>query len=111
MGMIQGKNETLKDYLHKFNMERLEVEDDSPNIIMTTLANRVHHLQLSSYLFTIPPIDLDDLMTRAERYMKAKETRASTRERESKLRGDQKKKDHELPPRQPKKETNNNQPR
>ena len=80
MCVIQGKNEPLQAYLHRFNTERLKVEDDSPNIITATPHWRPSSPLFLNSLFTNPPADFDAPMTRADKYMNAKEAQALTEE-------------------------------
>ncbi|GAV79374.1 hypothetical protein CFOL_v3_22839, partial [Cephalotus follicularis] len=69
-----GKDESLRDYLTRFNKESLIVKDLEPSFALAALNNGLK--SNSSFTFSLlkkPAKDMADLLKRAERYVNAVE--------------------------------------
>ncbi|GAV73415.1 hypothetical protein CFOL_v3_16901 [Cephalotus follicularis] len=71
---MQGRDESLRDYLTRFNKESLTVKDLKPSFATAALSNGMRNN--SSFTFSLlkrPALDMADLLRRAERYVNAEE--------------------------------------
>ncbi|XP_057950946.1 uncharacterized protein LOC131145774 [Malania oleifera] len=87
MSMAQGEQETLKNFMHRFNTAILEIHNLDMGV---TLAALTTTLQPRSFLYSLgkkPPVDMRELMVRAQKYINLEEmmdTRGSCIERKRK---------------------------
>ncbi|GAV74614.1 hypothetical protein CFOL_v3_18094, partial [Cephalotus follicularis] len=84
INVVQGKDESLRDYLTRFNRESLTVKDLEPSFAMTALNNGLR--SSSSFTFSLmkkPPVDMADLLRRAEKYVNAEEGMAAQKQKTS----------------------------
>lgn len=70
---MQAKGEKLRDYIHRFNHKRLDIDDYSDNIVIATFTNGLRDRDLVKSLYKRQPKSFDDVMTRAKAHMLAKE--------------------------------------
>ncbi|KAG8380729.1 hypothetical protein BUALT_Bualt06G0046200 [Buddleja alternifolia] len=74
MGVCQNNNESLRDFIQRFNKEALEVQDLDKSVALAALMNGVR--KSSRFAFSLakkPPLDLADLFNRAEKNINAEE--------------------------------------
>ncbi|GAV58969.1 hypothetical protein CFOL_v3_02502, partial [Cephalotus follicularis] len=80
--VVQGRDESLRDYLTRFNKESLTVKDLEPSFAMAALSNGLRNS--SSFTFSLlkrPALDMADLLKRAERYVNAEEEMAARKQK------------------------------
>ncbi|XP_057972687.1 uncharacterized protein LOC131160822 [Malania oleifera] len=71
--MVQGERETLKKFMHRFNAAILEVRNLDMKVALAALTTA---LQPESFLYSLgknPPIDIGELMARAQKYINLEE--------------------------------------
>ncbi|GAV57605.1 hypothetical protein CFOL_v3_01142, partial [Cephalotus follicularis] len=74
INVVRGKDETLRDYLTRFNKESLTVKDLEPSFALAALNNGLR--SNSKFTFSLlkrPAKDMAELLKRAERYVNAEE--------------------------------------
>ncbi|XP_057981262.1 uncharacterized protein LOC131166703 [Malania oleifera] len=87
MSMVQGEQETLKNFMHRFNTATLEIRNLDMGVALAAL---ITALKPGSFLYSLgkkPPVDMGELMIRAEKYINLEEmmdTRGSRIERKRK---------------------------
>ncbi|XP_057976096.1 uncharacterized protein LOC131163520 [Malania oleifera] len=87
MSMAQGEQETFKDFIHRFNTATLEIRNLDMGVALAALTTA---LQLGSFLYSLgkkSPVDMGELMVRAQKYINLEEmmdTRGSRLERKRK---------------------------
>ncbi|XP_057975283.1 uncharacterized protein LOC131162693 [Malania oleifera] len=87
MSIAQGEQETLKDFMHCFNMATLEIRNLDMGVALAALTTA---LQPKSFLYSLrkkSPINMGELMVRAQKYINLEEmmdTRGSCLERKRK---------------------------
>jgi hypothetical protein len=74
LSVLQRRGEKLREYTHRFNLERLDMNDCSDDIAITAFTNGLRDKDLVRTLYKHPPHCLDDVMTRAKTHMLASET-------------------------------------
>ncbi|XP_057975175.1 uncharacterized protein LOC131162577 [Malania oleifera] len=90
MSMVQGDRETLKNFMHRFNTATLEIHNLDMGVALAALTTA---LQLGSFLYSLgkkPPVDMGELMIRAEKYINLEEimdTRGNRLERKRRNNG------------------------
>jgi ribonuclease HI len=94
LALKQGENEPLKDYLQRFNKERVEAEDMSESVVLTAAINGLHHkgpfvLELAKKT----PTTLREFMEKAEEFINQEEMMRMYAERDSKPKEQVKKKE------------------
>ncbi|GAV87240.1 hypothetical protein CFOL_v3_30666, partial [Cephalotus follicularis] len=80
--VVQGKDESLRDYLTRFNKESLTVKDLEPSFAVAALNNGLRNN--SSFTFSLlkkPAKDMADLLKRAERYVNTEEEMAARKQK------------------------------
>ncbi|GAV77658.1 hypothetical protein CFOL_v3_21129, partial [Cephalotus follicularis] len=80
--VVQGRDESLRDYLTRFNRESLTVKDLEPSFSMAALNSGLRNN--SSFTFSLlkkPIVDMEDLLRRAERYVNAEEEMAARKQK------------------------------
>ncbi|GAV60900.1 hypothetical protein CFOL_v3_04428, partial [Cephalotus follicularis] len=80
--VVQGRDESLRDYLTRFNKESLTGKDLEPSFAMAALSNGLRNN--SSFTFSLlkrPALDMADLLRRAERYVNAEEEMAARKQK------------------------------
>ncbi|GAV68073.1 hypothetical protein CFOL_v3_11576, partial [Cephalotus follicularis] len=78
----QGKDESLRDYLTRFNRESLTVKDLDPSFTLAALNSGLR--SNSSFTFSLlkrPAMDMADLLRRAEKYVNAEEEMAARKQK------------------------------
>ncbi|XP_057981193.1 uncharacterized protein LOC131166628 [Malania oleifera] len=73
MSMVQGDRETLKNFMHRFNTTTLEICNLDMGVALAALTTA---LQPGSFLYSLgkkPPVDIGELMIRAEKYINLEE--------------------------------------
>ncbi|XP_057975258.1 uncharacterized protein LOC131162671 [Malania oleifera] len=73
MSMVQGEQETLKNFMHRFNIATLEIRNLDMGVALAALTTA---LQPESFLYSLgkkPPVDMGELMIRAEKYINLEE--------------------------------------
>ncbi|GAV74035.1 hypothetical protein CFOL_v3_17518 [Cephalotus follicularis] len=81
---MQGKNESLRDYLTRFNKESLMVKDLEPSFALVALNSGLK--DNSTLIFSLmkkPTHDMADLLRRAEKYMNVDEGLAARKQKTS----------------------------
>src|SRR4051812_16154629 len=73
LSISQHPGEKLRSYIHRFNIERLDVEDCSDDVAITAFTNGLKEKDLIKSLYKHPPRDFDGVMSRAKTYMVAGE--------------------------------------
>ncbi|GAV91605.1 hypothetical protein CFOL_v3_34997, partial [Cephalotus follicularis] len=82
INVVQGRDESLRDYLTRFNKESIKVKDLEPSFTMEALSNGLRNN--SSFTFSLlkrPALDMADLLRRAERYVNAEEEMAARKQK------------------------------
>ncbi|GAV91606.1 hypothetical protein CFOL_v3_34998, partial [Cephalotus follicularis] len=77
-----GKDESLRDYLTRFNKESLTVKDLEPSFALTALNSGLR--SNSSFTFSLlkrPAMDMADLPRRAEKYVNAEKEMAARKQK------------------------------
>ncbi|CAA0839390.1 Unknown protein, partial [Striga hermonthica] len=77
-------NETLREFIQRFNGEALEIEDLDQSVALAALMNGVR--KSSRFAFSLakkPPLSLPDLFSRAEKYINAEEMSRAEDEHET----------------------------
>ncbi|GAV59848.1 hypothetical protein CFOL_v3_03379, partial [Cephalotus follicularis] len=72
--VVQGRDESLRNYPTRFNKESLTVKDLEPSFAMAALNSGLRNN--STFTFSLlkrPAVDVADLLRRAERYVNAEE--------------------------------------
>ncbi|KAG8362799.1 hypothetical protein BUALT_BualtUnG0036300 [Buddleja alternifolia] len=70
----QNHNESLRDFIQRFNQEALEVQDLDKSMVLAVLMNGVR--KSSRFTFSLgnkPPLDLANLFNRLEKYINTEE--------------------------------------
>lgn len=73
LNIKQEREESLRNYITRFNKEALQVDDTNDKVILTTLMGG---LQPSRFMFSLsksPPNTLEELMVKAEKHINAEE--------------------------------------
>jgi hypothetical protein len=94
LALRQGETESLKDYLQRFNRERVEAEDMSESVVLTAAINGLWHkgpfvLELAKRT----PTTLQEFMEKAEEFISQEEMMRMYAEREAKPKEQIKKKE------------------
>ncbi|KAK6164140.1 hypothetical protein DH2020_001004 [Rehmannia glutinosa] len=74
MGVRQKQDESLRDFIQRFNKEALEIEELDQSVALAALMNGVQ--KTSRFAFSLakkPPLTLADLFNRVEKYINAEE--------------------------------------
>ena len=82
IGIKQKENESLWDYIRRFNAATLKITDLDQTIAMTAMKDG---LRPSKFLFSLKksfPMDYAEMLSRADKYANAEEAMASKREPE-----------------------------
>ncbi|GAV67869.1 hypothetical protein CFOL_v3_11373 [Cephalotus follicularis] len=82
--LSEGKDESLRDYLTRFNKESLTVKDLEPSFALEALNSGLK--DNSPFTFSLmkkPTQDMDDLLRRAEKYANVKEAMAARKQKTS----------------------------
>ncbi|GAV65159.1 hypothetical protein CFOL_v3_08674, partial [Cephalotus follicularis] len=80
--VVQGRDESLRDYLTRFNRESLTVKDLEPSFTMAALNSGLRNN--SSFIFSLlkkPAEDMTDLLRRGEKYVNAEEEMAARKQK------------------------------
>ncbi|XP_057953060.1 uncharacterized protein LOC131147587 [Malania oleifera] len=73
MSIVQGDQETLKNFMHRFNTATLEIRNLDMGVALAALTTA---LQPGSFLHSLgkkPPVDMGELMIQAEKYINLEE--------------------------------------
>ncbi|XP_057956357.1 uncharacterized protein LOC131149690 [Malania oleifera] len=73
MSIVQGERETLKKFMHRFNAATLEIRNLDMGLALAALTTA---LQPGSFLYSLrknPPMDMGELMARAQKYINLEE--------------------------------------
>ncbi|OMO62054.1 Retrotransposon gag protein [Corchorus capsularis] len=83
MNIRQRPNESLRDYVTRFNAEALQVKDLDQSVAVAALMNglRDDEFQFKFSLSKKPPKTLSELLLRAEKYINAEENMAAKTEK------------------------------
>src|SRR3954471_8730360 len=73
LSVSQRPGEKLRSYIHRFNIERLDVENCSDDVAIAAFTNGLKEKDLVKSLYKHPPEDFDGVMSRAKTYMVAGE--------------------------------------
>ncbi|GAV71179.1 hypothetical protein CFOL_v3_14673 [Cephalotus follicularis] len=82
INVVQGRDESLRDYLTRFNRESLMVKDLEPSFAMTALNSGLRNN--SSFTFSLlkkQAVDMEDLLRKAEKYVNAEEEMAARKQK------------------------------
>ncbi|GAV83833.1 hypothetical protein CFOL_v3_27278, partial [Cephalotus follicularis] len=82
INVVRGRDESLRDYLTRFNRESLTVKDLEPSFALAALNNGLRNN--SSFTFSLlkkPAVDMADLLRRAEKYVNAEEEMAAKKQK------------------------------
>ncbi|XP_077232145.1 uncharacterized protein LOC143866856 [Tasmannia lanceolata] len=79
LALRQGRNETLRDFMLKFNAELAQLSNMDVQIAVATLKHATTDPNLKLHLTLKPPRDLQELESKADKFVRAKE--ACARER------------------------------
>ena len=63
----------LRDYINRFNLKRLEVGECSDDAVKTTFINGLRDKDLIRSVYSKPPLNFDDTVNRAKKFMLANE--------------------------------------
>ncbi|KAK1365344.1 hypothetical protein POM88_040905 [Heracleum sosnowskyi] len=78
MNLIQGKNETLRDYLKRFTKETLNIPDLDNKVAMIALQQGTTDVFFKMSLAKHPPESMTELQQRVGKYIKAEESMKKT---------------------------------
>src|SRR5204863_9669468 len=78
--IIQKEDETLRSYVNRFNLGKLEIGDCSEDVAIAAFTNGVKDKDLVRSLYERPPEDFDDIMNRARSHMLTNEALQSQKE-------------------------------
>ncbi|XP_073033901.1 uncharacterized protein [Primulina eburnea] len=67
--MKQQENETLREFVKRFNSAALEIPADTPNIMISAFTQGLRGGEFFKSLVKKPPSSYDDLLSRAEKYI------------------------------------------
>ncbi|GAV66140.1 hypothetical protein CFOL_v3_09650 [Cephalotus follicularis] len=84
INVVQGKNESLRDYLTQFNKESLMVKDMEPSFTLATLNSGL--TENSAFPFSLmkkPALDMTGLLRRVEKYINAEEALQARKQKTS----------------------------
>ncbi|GAV72592.1 hypothetical protein CFOL_v3_16080 [Cephalotus follicularis] len=93
--MVQGKDESLRYYLTRFNKESLAVKDLEPSFALAALNSGLRNN--SSFTFSLlkrPATDMADMLKRAERYINAEEEMAGRKQKTPSFGHQEEKREH-----------------
>ncbi|GAV86696.1 hypothetical protein CFOL_v3_30122 [Cephalotus follicularis] len=82
INVAQGRDESLRDYLTRFNRESLTVKDLEPSFVMAALSSGLRNN--SSFTFSLlkkPAVDMAYLLRRAQKYVNAEEEMAARKQK------------------------------
>lgn len=74
MQLRQGQNETLRDFMTRFNKERLQIPDLHITAAVSALTYAIKCEAFKMSLSKTPPKTVTELLTRAEKYINMEET-------------------------------------
>src|SRR3954464_13634004 len=78
--IIQKEDETLRSYMNRFNLGKLEIGDCSEDVAIAAFTNGVKDKDLIRSLYERPPEDFNDIMNRARSHMLTNEDLQSQKE-------------------------------
>src|SRR3954465_7444020 len=78
--LTQKEGETLRSFVNRFNLGKLEIEDCSEDVAMAAFMNGVKDRDLIRSLYERPPEDFDDVINRARSRMLTNEALQSQKE-------------------------------
>ncbi|GAV63254.1 hypothetical protein CFOL_v3_06774 [Cephalotus follicularis] len=82
--MVQGKDDTLRDYLTRFNKESLKIKDLEPSFALAALNSGLKdNFPFTLSLMKKPAQDMADLLKRAEKYVNADEAMEARKQKTS----------------------------
>ncbi|XP_022890991.1 uncharacterized protein LOC111406040 [Olea europaea var. sylvestris] len=90
MQMRQGPNETLRNFMTRFNKERLQIPDLHITAAVSALTYAIRCEAFKMSLSKTPPKSVIDLLTRAEKYINMEETLTPRKDVSPSLRPDNK---------------------
>ncbi|GAV60018.1 hypothetical protein CFOL_v3_03549, partial [Cephalotus follicularis] len=82
INVVQERDESLRDYLTRFNKESFKVKDLKPSFAMAALNNGLRNN--SSFTFSLlkrPALDMADSLRRAEKYVNTEEEMAARKQK------------------------------
>ncbi|XP_052181996.1 uncharacterized protein LOC127794786 [Diospyros lotus] len=79
VSMKQNQGEPLKDFVSRFNMEALSIENFDHNVAMVAFQNALRPGPFAQSLAKMPPITFMDILGRATKYINAKEVMQAKR--------------------------------
>ncbi|XP_022873009.1 uncharacterized protein LOC111391959 [Olea europaea var. sylvestris] len=74
MQLCQGQNETLRDFMKRFNKERLQIPDLHITAVVSALTHAIRCETFKMSLSKTPPKSVTELLTRGEKYINMEET-------------------------------------
>ncbi|XP_077223446.1 uncharacterized protein LOC143857058 [Tasmannia lanceolata] len=74
IALRQSKEETLRSFMSRFNAQVVQITNLDLDIVITTFKFATHNRDLKLSLHVEPPRTLQDLMTRADRFVDAEES-------------------------------------
>src|SRR5438270_4848634 len=80
LAITQKEGETLRSFVNRFNLGKLEIGDCSEDVAMASFMNGVKDKDLIRSLYERPPEDFDDIMNRARSHMLTNEALQSQKE-------------------------------
>ncbi|GAV64247.1 hypothetical protein CFOL_v3_07765 [Cephalotus follicularis] len=84
INVVQGKDESLRDHLTRFNKESLMVKDLEPSFALAALNSGLKdNSPFTLSLMKKPAQDMADLLRRAEKYVNAEEAMAARKQKTS----------------------------
>ncbi|GAV77590.1 hypothetical protein CFOL_v3_21061, partial [Cephalotus follicularis] len=80
--VVQGRDESLRDYLTRFNRELLTVKDLEPFFAMAALNSGLRNNSAFTFSLLKKPVeDMTNLLRRAEKYVNAEEEMAAMQQK------------------------------
>ncbi|XP_077232280.1 uncharacterized protein LOC143868152 [Tasmannia lanceolata] len=82
LALRQGKEETLRSFICRFRTELSQIKDPKHEMVRGAMKSAVHHRDLKVALSIDPPLDLQELMAVADKYVNNEESFTMERELE-----------------------------
>ncbi|XP_024636363.2 uncharacterized protein [Medicago truncatula] len=96
----QGQNESLREYLARFNDSKIKVSNPNQEVFVGAFQNGLRAGQFNESLAQKPADSMEEIIARAKCYVKGEESNAEKRARDAKKKGNSgaERRNHYVPP-------------